>query len=150
MTERAHPQDREFASVLEHLITSREDPDGRAWTNVSLAAALRDEGIPVTPPYLSQLRSGARTNPTLTFLRGLAKVLGVTLAALDSDDESQRVRDALDLQRAMTEQGIAGIALRAQGLSPQALAIIAQNIELARKLEGHSAASFSDDQTAEA
>lgn len=36
----------------------------------------------VTTPYLSQLETGARKNPSLPVLKRLARVLGVTLSEL--------------------------------------------------------------------
>lgn len=138
----AHPMndrgDADFAGRLDRLMLTRVDSAGKPWTNRTLAEGLKQEGVPVTPAYISQLRTGERTNPTLTILRGLARLLGEPLSALtESDDEAKKVRDAMDLKRAMDDHEVSGIALRAQVLSPQALANVRSFIELARNVEGH-------------
>ena len=55
----------------------RQRRAAKGWTQRELARRVK-----VTPPYITQLELGLRTNPSLPVLRRLAKALGVPVAAL--------------------------------------------------------------------
>ena len=66
----------------------------KEWDRTELARKAR-----VSLPYISQLESGARTNPGMKVLRKIARALGTTVALLQADpaehdDEAQRVAAA--------------------------------------------------------
>ncbi|WP_336213397.1 helix-turn-helix domain-containing protein [Nonomuraea sp. LPB2021202275-12-8] len=102
----------------------------RGFTGAQVAAALTEAGIPITRAYVSQLRTGKQTNPTLQVLRALAACLQVSVGWLVGEDyvESGTVDD-LQLRAA-------GIGLSASGLSESSLTVLREVIELARKAEG--------------
>jgi transcriptional regulator with XRE-family HTH domain len=102
----------------------------RSFTGAQVAAALTEAGIPITRAYVSQLRTGKQTNPTLRVLRALAASLQVSVGWLVGEDyvESGTVDD-LQLRAG-------GIGLTASGLSEESMAVLRGVIELARKAEG--------------
>ncbi|WP_170222927.1 helix-turn-helix domain-containing protein [Nonomuraea turkmeniaca] len=113
-----------FAERLDLALTKR------GFTGAQVASALTEAGIPITRAYVSQLRTGKQTNPTLQVLRALASCLQVSVGWLVGDDhlESGAVED-LQLRAAT-------IGLSASGLSESSLAVLRGVVELARKAEG--------------
>ncbi|GAA4942051.1 transcriptional regulator with XRE-family HTH domain [Nonomuraea thailandensis] len=113
-----------FAERLDLALTKR------GFTGAQVASALTEAGIPITRAYVSQLRTGKQTNPTLQVLRALASCLQVSVGWLVGDDylESGSVED-LQLRAAT-------IGLSASGLSETSLAVLRGVVELARKAEG--------------
>ncbi|WP_196223963.1 helix-turn-helix domain-containing protein [[Actinomadura] parvosata] len=113
-----------FAERLDLALTKR------GFTGAQVASALTEAGIPITRAYVSQLRTGKQTNPTLQVLRALASCLQVSVGWLVGDDflESGSVED-LQLRAAT-------IGLSASGLSESSLAVLRGVVELARKAEG--------------
>lgn len=53
-----------FAARLNRLFETVYPPGRGAHTSAEVIAALRSEGVTMSAPYLSQLRSGNRTNPS--------------------------------------------------------------------------------------
>lgn len=113
-----------FAERLDLALTKR------GFTGAQVASALTEAGIPITRAYVSQLRTGKQTNPTLQVLRALASCLQVSVGWLVGDDylESGSVED-LQLRAAT-------IGLSASGLSESSLAVLRGVVEMARKAEG--------------
>ncbi|HEX4811172.1 MAG TPA: Scr1 family TA system antitoxin-like transcriptional regulator [Nonomuraea sp.] len=113
-----------FAERLDLALTKR------GFTGAQVASALTEAGIPITRAYVSQLRTGKQTNPTLQVLRALASCLQVSVGWLVGDDylESGTVED-LQLKAAT-------LGLSASGLSESSLAVLRGVVELARKAEG--------------
>ncbi|MFI7421696.1 Scr1 family TA system antitoxin-like transcriptional regulator [Nonomuraea sp. NPDC049684] len=113
-----------FAERLDLALTKR------GFTGAQVAAALTEAGIPITRAYVSQLRTGKQTNPTLQVLRALAACLQVSVGWLVGDEhyESGAVED-LQLRAA-------AIGLSASGLSEGSLAVLRGVVELARRAEG--------------
>ncbi|MFI7642383.1 Scr1 family TA system antitoxin-like transcriptional regulator [Nonomuraea sp. NPDC049400] len=113
-----------FAERLDLALTKR------GFTGAQVASALTEAGIPITRAYVSQLRTGKQTNPTLQVLRALASCLQVSVGWLVGDDyvESGAVED-LQLRAA-------AVGLGASGLSESSLAVLRGVVELARKAEG--------------
>ncbi|MFC5822770.1 Scr1 family TA system antitoxin-like transcriptional regulator [Nonomuraea insulae] len=113
-----------FAERLDLALTKR------GYTGAQVASALTEAGIPITRAYVSQLRTGKQTNPTLQVLRALATCLQVSVGWLVGDDflESGSVED-LQLRAAT-------IGLSASGLSEGSLTVLRGVVELARRAEG--------------
>ncbi|MFG6191383.1 Scr1 family TA system antitoxin-like transcriptional regulator [Nonomuraea sp. JJY05] len=113
-----------FAERLDLALTKR------GFTGAQVASALTEAGIPITRAYVSQLRTGKQTNPTLQVLRALASCLQVSVGWLVGDDylESGAVED-LQLRAA-------AIGLGASDLSESSLTLLRGVVELARRAEG--------------
>ncbi|MEU7852960.1 Scr1 family TA system antitoxin-like transcriptional regulator [Nonomuraea sp. NPDC049141] len=102
----------------------------RGFSGAQLAAALTEAGIPITRAYVSQLRTGKQTNPTLQVLRALAACLQVSVGWLLGEDavDSGAVEE-LQLRAA-------AIGASASGLSDGSLSVLRGVIGLARAAEG--------------
>ncbi|MGW0199901.1 Scr1 family TA system antitoxin-like transcriptional regulator [Nonomuraea sp. NPDC003201] len=113
-----------FAERLDLALTKR------GFTGAQVASALTEAGIPITRAYVSQLRTGKQTNPTLQVLRALASCLQVSVGWLVGDDylESGAVED-LQLRAA-------AIGLGTSELSESSLTLLRGVVELARRAEG--------------
>ena len=55
-----------FAARLNRLFDTVYPPGRGPHTSAEVIAALKAEGVTMSAPYLSQLRSGNRTNPSAT------------------------------------------------------------------------------------
>src|SRR6202030_4696021 len=61
-----------FAARLNRLFDTVYPPGRGQHTSAEVIAALKAEGITMSAPYLSQLRSGNRTNPSAATMAALA------------------------------------------------------------------------------
>lgn len=86
--------------------------------------ALRRASTPMSPPYLSQLRTGQRRHPSPAAIAALAQFFGVPPAYF-TDDHHYR-----QLATELTEH------LQLRGPSPRALAEIASYVEGLERLQG--------------
>ncbi|MCK2237729.1 MULTISPECIES: hypothetical protein [unclassified Crossiella] len=68
------------ADVLNLLFRKVLKPNGREYSNVDVATAMRAVGVDVTSAYISQLRSGARKDPRISYCDALARVFNVPAA----------------------------------------------------------------------
>lgn len=102
----------------------------RGCTGAQVAAALTTAGIPITRAYVSQLRTGKQTNPTLHVLQALAAYLQVSVGWLLGEDylESGAMQDL--------QVRAAAIGVSASGLSAGSLSILRDVVDLARRAEG--------------
>jgi transcriptional regulator with XRE-family HTH domain len=106
-----------FAARLNRLFDTVYPPGRGPHTSAEVIAALKAEGITMSAPYLSQLRSGNRTNPSTATMAALAK--------LDRE---------LSWLATMRDDGVRRIALGAAELSAEGRQDIVERVnELRRK-----------------
>lgn len=121
---------------LNHLFSIVPRPDGRGlWNNDQAAAALAAAGTYMSAPYIGQLRSGKRNNPSARNLAALARLFAVPVDYFFDPEAAAKIDADLRLLSAIRDSGIKGVALRAQGLSEESLAGLAGIIEQVRKFE---------------
>jgi transcriptional regulator with XRE-family HTH domain len=125
-----------LAIRLNHLFETVHPPGRGPYSNEEVARAIRAQGGDISRAYLSYLRNGERTNPTLQHLDALARFFGVTPAYFFNDDVAAEVSAELELAVALRDAGVRAVALRAAGLSPRGLHAVAAMIEEVRSLEG--------------
>lgn len=124
-----------FAQRLDHLMRTLPDPDGNSWTNTRMAAVLQGLGVSASAPYISQLRSGVKTNPAASYVGAFADALRVPVTYFYAQDTSAFDRD-LEIVSAIRDDGVEDVAMLARGLGPDAIAAIKQ-VELTyRQLSG--------------
>lgn len=83
------------AARLNRLFDTVRPPGRGPLRNYEVITALRARGIEMSAPYLSQLRSGRRSHPSLDTLRQLADFFGVSVAYFtDTDSAYTRYVDA--------------------------------------------------------
>jgi len=125
-----------MAKRIEHLFETVPNGAKGHWTNVDLAAFLTARGIPTTGAYISMLRHGRRTNPSLAVISGMAVAFSVPTAYFYDDELAQRLDEDMELLVAVKQSGLANIALRSKGLSPRSLRELEQIIDAVRRIDG--------------
>lgn len=124
-----------FAQRLDHLMRTLPDPDGNSWTNTRMAAVLQGLGVSASAPYISQLRSGVKTNPAASYVGAFADALKVPVTYFYAQDTSVFDRE-MEIVSAIRDDGVEEVAILARGLGPDAIAAIKQ-VELTyRQLSG--------------
>jgi transcriptional regulator with XRE-family HTH domain len=86
--------------------------------------------------YLSQLRTGQRTEPSHSRLAAIAKFFGVDITYFSDDETARATDEQLEFLTAMRDTGVRAVAIRAAGLSDTALEAVKALIDTARRLEG--------------
>ncbi|CAL9585877.1 Nucleoid-associated protein EspR [Streptomyces sp. enrichment culture] len=133
-----------LADKLNHLFQTVKNPaTGKRYTNAEVARAIREggetDGLTISESAISQLRSGAKPNPTVRTVEALARHFHVTPQYFFPDfdtEESEKIRASMELIAAVGDSEVRGLALRANGLSADSLKMITAVIEQARRLEG--------------
>ena len=125
-----------FAARLNRLFDTVYPPGRGAHTSAEVIAALKAEGITMSAPYLSQLRSGNRTNPSSATMAALANFFRIKSAFFTDDEYYEKLDKELQYLAAVRLDGVRRIALRAQGLSAEAQEKVLDHIEELRRAEG--------------
>jgi transcriptional regulator with XRE-family HTH domain len=123
-----------FAARLNRLFETVYPPGRGQHTSAEVIAALKAEGITMSAPYLSQLRSGNRTNPSAATMAALANFFRIKPAYFTDDEYFGKLDQELTLLAEMRDDGVRRIAARTVGLSPEAKEdLVARAEELRRK-----------------
>jgi transcriptional regulator with XRE-family HTH domain len=93
-----------FAERLNRLIATVHPPGRGPYTAIEVVQAVTARGAALSTPYLSQLRSGQRTQPSIDTVSALAEFFGIRREYFTGDDpEYTELLDAelrwLDLAR---------------------------------------------------
>jgi transcriptional regulator with XRE-family HTH domain len=124
-----------FAARLNRLFDTVYPPGRGPHTSAEVIAALKAEGITMSAPYLSQLRSGNRTNPSAATLAALANFFRIKSAYFTDDEYYERLDKELSWLATFRDEGVRRIAVRAIGLSPEAQQDIVERIDELRHKE---------------
>lgn len=124
-----------FAARLNRLFTTVYPPGRGPHTSAEVIAALKSEGITMSAPYLSQLRSGNRTNPSAATMTALANFFRIKPAYFTDDDYFAKLDRELGYLAQMREDGVRRIAARTVGLSDEAKKDLADKVEELRRRE---------------
>ena len=89
----------------------------------------------MSAPYLSQLRSGNRTNPSSTTMAALANYFRIKPAYFTDDDYYEKLDRELTWLASMRDEGVRRIAARTVGLSPEAQQDLAYKVDELRRQE---------------
>ena len=123
-----------FAARLNRLFETVYPPGRGQHTSAEVIAALKAEGITMSAPYLSQLRSGNRTNPSAATMAALANFFRIKPAYFTDDEYFGKLDQELALLAEMRDEGVRRIAARTVGLSAEAKEdLVARAEELRRK-----------------
>ncbi|BBZ50440.1 transcriptional regulator [Mycobacterium heidelbergense] len=124
-----------FAARLNRLFDTVYPPGRGPHTSAEVIAALKTEGVTMSAPYLSQLRSGNRTNPSAATMTALANFFRIKPAYFTDDEYYEKLDKELAWWATMRDDGVRRIALAAAGLSPQAQQDIVERINELRRVE---------------
>jgi transcriptional regulator with XRE-family HTH domain len=113
-------------------------PRGVHWTNAEVAAELKQLSpeLKVGAVYLSQLRTGKRTNPSHELLAALANFFGVSVAYFFDERLAESVLAELAAVEAMRQAGVRAVAMRAAGMEEENLHAITTIMDQYRKMQG--------------
>ncbi|BBX55467.1 Nucleoid-associated protein EspR [Mycobacterium shottsii] len=124
-----------FAARLNRLFDTVYPPGRGPHTSAEVIAALKAEGVTMSAPYLSQLRSGNRTNPSTATMAALANFFRIKSAYFTDDEYYENLDQELQWLATMRDDGVRRIAVRSQGLSTQAQQEIVERIEELRRTD---------------
>jgi transcriptional regulator with XRE-family HTH domain len=124
-----------FAARLNRLFDTVCPPGRGPHTSAEVIAALKAEGITMSAPYLSQLRSGNRTNPSSATMAALANFFRIKPAYFTDDEYYEKLDKELSFLATMRDDGVRRIAQRAAELSPEAQREVMQRVNELRRAE---------------
>jgi transcriptional regulator with XRE-family HTH domain len=124
-----------FAARLNRLFDTVYPPGRGPHTSAEVIAALKAEGVTMSAPYLSQLRSGNRTNPSSTTMTALANFFRIKPAYFTDDEYYEKLDKELSWLATMRDEGVRRIAVRAVGLSPEAQEDLLHRVDELRRKE---------------
>jgi len=123
-----------FAARLNRLFDTVYPPGRGPHTSAEVIAALKAEGITMSAPYLSQLRSGNRTNPSTATMAALANFFRIKAAYFTDDEYYEKLDKELSWLSTMRDDAVRRIALGAAELSAEGQLDIVERVnELRRK-----------------
>lgn len=124
-----------FAARLNRLFETVYPPGRGPHTSAEVVAALKAEGLTMSAPYLSQLRSGTRTNPSRTTMAALANFFRIRPAFFTDDSYYAKLDQELTLLAGLRDEGVRRVAARTIGLSPQAQRDLVDTVDELRRRE---------------
>ncbi|OBJ70152.1 secretion protein EspR [Mycobacterium sp. 1274756.6] len=123
-----------FAARLNRLFDTVYPPGRGPHTSAEVIAALKSEGITMSAPYLSQLRSGNRTNPSATTMAALANFFRIKPAFFTDDEYYAKIDRELTWLATARNETVRRIATLVADLSAEAQQdLLQQATELHRK-----------------
>lgn len=132
----APPDKSELSAKLDKLFETMRKPNKPPLSNAAAAEAItRTTGVSISPAYMWQLRTGAKTNPTVAHLRAIAEFFGISPSYLIDPDVDPKIEAQLELLQVLRDAGIRDLALRASGVSAHGLTSLAAMIDHVRELE---------------
>ncbi|WP_437083140.1 helix-turn-helix domain-containing protein [Streptomyces sp. enrichment culture] len=134
----SEPDDRPLlAKRLDDLFRTVR-PKGKHWTNAEVAEELKrgNPDLKVGGVYLSQLRTGKRSNPSPDLLAALARFFGVSVAYFFDDEVAESVLGELAAVEALRQAGVRAVAMRAAGMKRENLQAITAIMDQYRQLQG--------------
>jgi transcriptional regulator with XRE-family HTH domain len=124
-----------FAARLNRLFDTVYPPGRGQHTSAEVIAALKAEGITMSAPYLSQLRSGNRTNPSTATMVALANYFRIKSAYFTDDEYYEKLDKELSWLATTRDDNVRRIAVRAAELSPEAQREVIDRVNELRRAE---------------
>lgn len=127
-----------LATRLDALFHTVRDPFGRPYTYGQVAAALQTAGCPVSNSYLSQLRSGVRSNPSEALLAALSAFFGVPVDYFYGGTEPVAAAGDRPLLTGLCNESLRKLLDRAADLSDESQELLTALAERLRMSEEHA------------
>ncbi len=124
-----------FSARLNRLFDTVYPPGRGPHTSAEVIAALKAEGVTMSAPYLSQLRSGNRTNPSSTTMTALANYFRIKPAYFTDDEYYEKLDKELSWLLVMRDEGVRRIAMGASELSAESKEDVAHHVDELRRKE---------------
>ncbi|RVW03150.1 helix-turn-helix domain-containing protein [Rhodococcus xishaensis] len=126
----------DFAARLNRLFESVHPPGRKPHTNAEVANALIADGHKISKPYISQLRSGQRSNPSDETVAAFAKFFKVKPAYFFNDIYAAKVDHDLELLSQLQGYALRRLTTRAFDLSEESQSLLTTLAEKLRAAEG--------------
>jgi transcriptional regulator with XRE-family HTH domain len=126
----------DFAARLNTLFNTVHPPGRKPHTNAEVADALASGGHQISKPYISQLRSGQRTNPSDDTVAALARFFKVKSDYFFNDIYATKVEHDLELITKIEGYGLRRLSARAFDLSEDSQNLLSSVAEKLRVSEG--------------
>ena len=111
------PRPVTVAEKLSRLSEVMHPPGQPPVTSKELQERVRAAGGSISAAYISELRSGKKSNPSLEHVRWLASAFGVSAGYFTDDEGAERVDQQLDqLEAEQREADLQQLAMRTAGL----------------------------------
>ncbi len=130
------PMSIDFAARLNKLFSIVHPPGRRPHTNAEVADALAGSGHQISKPYISQLRSGQRNNPSNETVAALARFFKVKPDYFFNDIYAAKVDHDLELLAQLKGYGLRRLSTRAFDLSEESQNLLSSMAEKLRASEG--------------
>jgi transcriptional regulator with XRE-family HTH domain len=124
-----------FAARLNRLFDTVYPPGRGPHTSAEVIAALKAEGITMSAPYLSQLRSGNRTNPSTATMAALANFFRIKSAYFTDDEYYEKLDRELSWLATTRDDSVRRIAVRTAELSTEAQREVMERVNELRRAE---------------
>ncbi|MFJ9418878.1 XRE family transcriptional regulator [Streptomyces sp. NPDC101227] len=113
-------------------------PDGKPWTNDEVAAGIKagNPKIKVSGAYLSALRTGKRSHPSIDLVVALAGFFAVPVSYLTNPQSTPTLENQIAALPQVDQAGVRSIALRAIGVNDDGLKAVAAVLDHVRQLQG--------------
>ncbi|OCB56609.1 hypothetical protein A5722_13910 [Mycobacterium vulneris] len=118
-----------FAARVNLLFDSVHPPGRGPYRDAEVADGLAHLGYPMSRPYLSQLRSGRRTNPSETTIHAFAEFFRVDVAYFTDDEYYLAMQEELSWLRWPRDGLVAELARGLLGLSKDSHLEVIESIE---------------------
>ncbi|MEC3956591.1 helix-turn-helix transcriptional regulator [Nocardia sp. CDC153] len=126
----------DFAARLNGLFATVRAPGERPPTNGEVAAQLTAWGHPISKPYLGQLRSGQRTDPSPETIAALARFFRVRPGYFADDAYTAAIENDYALLNRLQFQGLRDLSTRAFDLSEESQNLLTIMADRLRITEG--------------
>jgi transcriptional regulator with XRE-family HTH domain len=113
-----------LADRINALFDTFYAPGERPPTIDMVVREIQARGGEMSIGYLSQLRTGKSANPRLAHLRALADYFGVPLSYFTDDAESRQIAEEMRLLRALRDNDVRALALRASYMDDETRAAL--------------------------
>jgi transcriptional regulator with XRE-family HTH domain len=130
------PMSADFAARLNHLFSTIHPTGRKPHTNAEVADALALRGHQISKPYISQLRSGQRNNPSADTVAALATFFKVKPDYFFDDIYAAKVDHDLELLTQLQGYGLRRLSARAFDLSEESQNLLSSMAEKLRVSEG--------------
>jgi len=124
-----------FAERLNRLFNTIRPPGRGYFTSGELVNWLSANGVRISAPYVSQLRSGNRTRPSTSTIEAIASFFRVDPAYFTDPEHYQLIDRDLKVISAMRDPAVRRVAARVVGLSAHAIDEIVKAVDELRSYE---------------
>jgi transcriptional regulator with XRE-family HTH domain len=124
-----------FADRLNKLFEVVHPPGRGPHTSAEVISALQAEGLRVSAPYLSQLRTGQRTNPSADVMAAIARFFRIDPRYFTNDDQFLRLNRELEWLSTTRDEGVRAVARHIAGLSDTSIATLIRHADELRRQE---------------